>query len=161
MAKNSFFDGFVETDSLRSQRSAPSRELRIKSPRSIGTGELEKGYPSEAPLVRVPVLYASQHVTDERADESPLPNGASSGPSAPAGNDVADFATPASGPEPKWTDPRHAVECGDALAAAAAAGRFDIVAQLTRELEARRQMRAGKCRARRRDAPKKWRAMQK
>jgi hypothetical protein len=137
--------------------------------------------------VRVPVLYASQRVTDERADGSPLPNGASSGPSAPAGNDVADFATPASGPEPKWTDPRHAAECGDgaetdrpadlservagsdavdaalanALAAAAARGPFDIVAQLARELEARRQTRAGKCRARRRGAPKKGRAMQK
>jgi hypothetical protein len=65
-------------------------------------------------------------------------------------------------PRPTWTDPLQAPECDDegdtprvvsgdaieaalanALAAAAAAGRFDVVAQLARDLEARRQARAG------------------
>jgi hypothetical protein len=78
-------------------------------------------------------------------------------------------AIPRPSPRATWTDPVQATECDDerethrladpservasgdageaalanALAAAASAGRFDVVAQLARDLEARRQARAG------------------
>jgi hypothetical protein len=77
-------------------------------------------------------------------------------------------AGPGASPRPTWTDPLQAAKCDDegetqvladpserlasgdaveaalanALAAAATAGRFDLVAQLARDLEARRQARA-------------------
>jgi hypothetical protein len=126
---------------------AATSDLRIKSPGAIATGGLEKGSASAPRPACVPVLYASQRVIEKRADGVQAPQCASSRPAACTCDGGSDEGTT----NPRITDHWKHLASGDAieaalasaLAAAAAASRFDVVAQLVREIEARRLARAG------------------
>ena len=121
-------------------------DQRIKSPGAIAAGELEKGCASAPPLARVRVLYASQCVIDERTDGAEGSEGTSSRPSAYTcdGGCDEEAENPRIADRSKHLANVDAIEAAlaSALAAAAAAGRFDVVAQLVREIEARRLARA-------------------
>jgi hypothetical protein len=92
---------------------------------------------------RVPVVYASQCVIDQKTDGVRFPQGTDSRPSACTCDEAR--GNPRIADVSKHLTHGDAIEAtlASALAAAAAARRFDVVAQLAREIEARRVARAG------------------
>jgi hypothetical protein len=147
-----------------------TRDLRIKSPEAMCDAGLENGCDDGAPVHDVRRVYVSQRVESESDGKLSKPPVADSRLLPPGSGEIAEQpAVPRASPRPTWTgplqptgwddegesqrfaDPSEPVASGDAveaalanaLAAAAAAGRFDVVAQLARDLEARRQARAG------------------
>jgi hypothetical protein len=146
-----------------------TRDLRIKGPEATCSTGLENGCDDAASVGDVRLVYVSQCVESESCGKLSKPPVADSRLLPPGSDEIAEQpATPRASLRPTWTDPLQAAErdyeetrrladpsepvaSGDAveaalanaLAAAAAAGRFDVVAQLARDLEARRQARAG------------------
>jgi hypothetical protein len=122
-----------------------SRDRRIKSPGAIAAGELEKGCAGEPHPARVPVLYTSQCVMDEKTDGARFPQGKRPSPCSCDGGSREATTNPPIADHSKHLANGEPIEAAlaSALAAAAAAGRFDVVARLVREIEARRLTRAG------------------
>ena len=131
---------------------------------------LENGCDDAASVGDVRLVYVSQCVESDSCGKLSKRPVADSRLLPPGSGEIAELpAMPRASPRPTWTDPLQAAECDDegetqrladpservasgdaveaalanALAAAATAGRFDVVAQLARDLEARRQARAG------------------
>ena len=131
---------------------------------------LENGCDDASSVGDVRLVYVSQCVESESGGQLSKPSVADSRLLSPRSDEIAEQpAMPRASPPPTWTDPLQPAGCDDegetqrladpsvrlasgdavemalanALAAAAAAGRFDVVAQLARDLEARRQARAG------------------